>query len=298
MKRAAFALPLVLWSVAFLSAIALLLVGTVGRWLDDETLAEHRFAARQHALTGLALGRNPALSPGDPLLNTGDANRDGHAVRITEESSRINPNYWIVPERRVLFQELFTAWDVNPRDQNAAVDGMADWIDPDDLASLNGAERGQYESRGHTGLPPNEPFVSVAELEAVIGLQDILAARENWKDVFTVHYAGKINILHASVPLLEALAGFSAAQARAFAELRAGADGILGSPDDPKFSSLEQIAEITGAGADQTARLEQFFTTGKGVRRIESTGWVQGASYRIAVVAGDDGRELLSWEEQ
>lgn len=298
MKRTAFALPLVLWSVAFLSAILLLLIGMVSRWLDSETQAERRFAARQHALTGIALGRNPAISPGDPVLHTGDENHDGHTVRITDEGSRINPNYWIAPDRRDLFQELFSAWGVETMEQITAIDAMADWIDEDDLVSLNGAERGQYEARGRSGLPANEPFVSVAELEAVIGLQDVLATQEDWRDLFTVHHDGKINILHAEAPLLEALADFTPSQAGAFLALRAGPDGIAGTPDDPTFSSLENVAEIAGANAEQTVRLQKFFATGSGIRRIESTGWVQGTSHRIAVVAGDDGRELFSWEEQ
>ncbi len=299
-QRHGFALPLVLWSVAFLTVISFALVGTVSRWLDEETLAERRFAARQNALSGLAIGRSPAVSPGDPLLVTGNAERDGYVVRISDESGRINPNYWLSGGNREIFKTLFASWRAGGHAQDVAIDSMIDWTDPDEFALLNGAERGTYAARGLEGFPPNQPFASVKELSAVHGLQDILAAHDSWRDMFSVLHNGKVSALHASAPLLEALAGFSPAQAAGFIALRAGEDGIEGTKDDRKFKSLEELAALVRASGDQAARLMDFFSLESGLRRIESTGWAQGASHRISVVVAKDQADgkFLQWEEQ
>lgn len=198
-----FALPLVLWCVAFLTVIALALLGMVSRWLDEETLAERRFAARQNALSGLAVARNADVLPGDPLLVTGNASRDGYEVRISDESGRINPNYWLSRNNREIFETLFTSWRVGEHAQDVAIDSMMDWTDPDEFALLNGAERGTYAARGLEGFPTNRPFASVRELNAVHGLQEILATRDSWRDMFSVLHDGKVSALHASAPLLE-----------------------------------------------------------------------------------------------
>lgn len=299
MKRAAFALPLVLWSVAFLAGLSLLLLGVVSHWLDDQSLAERRFAARQNALTGIALGMNPGILPGDPLLLTGNADKNGHEVRISDESSRINPNYWLRTNQREGFQNLFTYWEIDKTSQDKAIDGMTDWTDKDDFVLLNGAERGQYEALGLAGFPPNEPFASVDELAAVIGLQNILADQDEWTGFFTVWHDGKIGILHATEPVLMAVAGLTEEQVDGFLTLRAGKDGIDGTEDDQKFSAMDDVVAVLNANATQARQLEAFFSLGNGARRVESTGWAEGASYHIAAIVGGTGdATLLNWEER
>lgn len=300
MKHRAFALPLVLWSVAFLTVISLGMVGAVGRWLDDETFAERRFAARLNALSGVAVGRSPSVEAGDSLLQTGDSEHDGHDVRLSDESGRINPNRWLATGDREIFERLFTFWKAGMHERDAAIDGMTDWVDEDGFAALNGAESGFYAAQGMPDLPPNGPFASVREMGSVRGLDVLLSAQAGWRDVFSVWNEGKVSALHAPAALLEALAGFSAAQAETFTTLRSGADGISGTEDDQKFASLEEVATLAGANGEQAALLEKFFDLGSGLPRIESTGWANGASFRVTViVAGDkaDGK-FLHWEEQ
>lgn len=299
MSARGFALPLVLWCVAFLAGVALLLVGLVDRWADDQVLAERRFAARQHALSGIALGMSPDIEPGDPILVTGYATRNGHAVRITDESARINPNFWLAAGDREVFEKLFTSWGADSMTINQAIDGMSDWIDPDDFVLLNGAERGQYEALGLVGFPPNEPFTSEDELAAVIGLRDLLADHEGWKDLFTVWHRGKINVRFASAPVLAAVAGLTPEQAESLIVLRSGKDRIDGTEDDQEFGGMEDVTAVVNANAAQAASLEKFFTLEGGTRRVESTGWAEGASYQIvAIVQGQSGNAILSWKER
>jgi type II secretory pathway component PulK len=177
---------------------------------------------------------------------------------------------------------------------------MVDWMDPDEFTQLNGAEAPQYAAAGRAGFPPNRPFSSVREMASVRGLQRILAERENWRDLFTVWYEGEISVTHATAEVLEAVAGLTPAQARAFLEFRAGPDGLEGTKDDRTFRDMAEVTTLVNANGLQAERLGKYFGTGDGVRRVESTGWSGGASYRISVVVtegGGDGNFLL-WEER
>jgi hypothetical protein len=296
-KLRAFALPLVLWSVAFLTVISLTTVGMVDRWIDSEILAERRLAARAQALSGLAVGCSAEVERGDPLLITGNAEKDGYEVHISSESGRINPNYWLAQENREIFETLFLNWKVENQQRDIAIDSMLDWVDKDDFAERNGAERGDYAARGKEGFPPNRPFVSLRELRAVRGLGDILDKHESSGEAFTLWHKGKLSVLYATPEMLEALAGFSETQAASFVALRKGEDGIDGTKDDKKFSGMEEVAALAGANAGQQVKLEAYFDLGEGARRLDCTGWAAGASYRISAVVTEGG-QFLHWEEQ
>jgi len=295
----ALALPLVLWSIAFLAGLVVLVAGAVDRWIGDEARAERVFRARQLALSGVAIGRHPEVKPGDPLLRSGDKESEGFEVRISDESGKINPNFWVGQNQRDLFIKLLESWEVDPRGRDAGIDGLADWIDGDDFRSLAGAERGEYEAAGRAGFPANRPLLNIREMEAVLGMDRILAAHEGWKDLFTTWHSGKINIQFAGEDLLTSVAELTPEQIRALFELRAGPDAIEGSADDVKLESVEAAAGLLGAGGQQLELLEAFFDVSPGIRRIESTGYCAGTKHRIVVIAPESGGgQIMSWEEE
>ncbi|MFM8363641.1 MAG: general secretion pathway protein GspK [Verrucomicrobiota bacterium] len=298
-QRRAFALPLVLWSIAFMAGLLVLLSGLVSDWMDSESRAERRFVARQMALSGIALGLNPALKAGDPLLRSGNPDGEGYEVRIGNEAAKINPNFWIQQGNRPLFLKLFEGWGVDMMEAEAAIDGLTDWIDGDDFLSLKGAERGEYERAGRPGFPANRPLRHVREMEAVMNLSPILAAKPDWQSYFTVWYGGKISIQHAKEPVLAELAELTPPQIQSLLEVRAGVDGIEGTDDDEKFTSIEAVADFLGAGGRQRDALLNFFDTSGDIRRIESTGFCHGVRHQIIVVApaGSPG-QIMSWEEK
>ncbi|MEI6279987.1 MAG: hypothetical protein WCQ16_11500 [Verrucomicrobiae bacterium] len=295
----ALALPLVLWSIAFLAGLVVLVAGVVSNWIGDEARAERVFRARQLALSGVAIGLNPAVKPGEPLLRSGDKETEGFEVRLSDESGKINPNFWIGQNQREIFIRLFDAWGVDPKERDAAIDGLVDWIDADDFRSLAGAERGEYEAAGRLGFPANRPLLSIREMEAVLGMDRVLASHEDWKEDFTIWHNGKINLQHAGEPVLTGLAELTSEQCRALFELRAGPDAIEGSEDDVKLESLEAAAGLIGAGSRQLELLKEFFDISGGVRRIESTGFCAGTKHRIVVIAPENGGgQVMSWEEE
>ena len=298
-SRRGLALPLVLWSIAFLAGLVVLVAGIVGDWVNAEIRAEKTFRARQMALSGIAIGLSPQVKTGDPLLKNGSPQTEGFEVKLGDESGKINPNYWVAQNNRDIFMRLFESWGVDDELRDEAIDGLVDWIDADDFRSLHGAERAEYEAAGRPGFPPNRPLLNIREMEAVLGLDEVLAAQEDWKSFFTVWYNGKINIQYASEPLLEALAELTPEQCRALFELREGPDGIEGSEDDVKFESIDEAAGLIGAKGSQLEALEAFFDVAGSVRRIESTGFCNGIKHKIVVITpANGGGQIMNWEEE
>jgi hypothetical protein len=298
-SRRALALPLVLWSIAFLAGLVVLVAGIVGDWIGAETRAEKTFRARQLALSGIAIGLSPQVKPGDPLLKNGSAEAEGFEVKLSDESGKINPNFWITQNNRDVFIRLFESWNVDDKLRDTAIEGLVDWVDADDFRSLHGAERGEYEAAGRLGFPGNRPLLNIREMEAVLGLDQVLADQEEWRSFFTVWYNGKISIQYASQPVLEALAGLTPEQCRALFELRAGPDAIEGSEDDVKFESVEAAAGLIAARGAQLEALEAFFDVAGSVRRIESTGFCNGIKHKIVVISPENsGGQVMNWEEE
>lgn len=293
------ALPLVLWSIAFLAGLIVLTSGSIENWLTDEAQAERIFRARQMALSGVALGLNPDIKPNDPLLRSGTKETEGFEVRLSNEAGKINPNFWNPLTSRDLYILLFDAWGVDESLRDAAIDSLSDWIDGDDFHSLAGAERSEYEAAGQPGFPANRPLVHPREMEAVLNLKDVLASQENWRDIFTTWHNGKINIQYAQEPILTALARLTSQQIRSLFELRAGPDAIEFTEDDVQFKSIDDVAKTLGVNGVQLAALQKFFDVTGSVRRIESTGYCNGAKYRIIVITpeGSNG-QIVNWEEQ
>jgi hypothetical protein len=298
-KIRAVALPLVLWCIAFLAGLVILTGGLVSGWIDSESLAERKFVARQMALSGIALGLNPAVESGSPLLRHGNKNTEGYEVKLTNEAARLNPNFWIQSGNREAFNRLFANWGASLAASEAAIDGLQDWIDADDFVSLKGAERGDYERAGRPGYPANRPLKHIREMESVMNLAPLLAAKQGWQDAFTIWYSGKVSIQHAQEPLLKALAELTPNQCESLIQMRAGLDGVDNTADDQKLESIEAVADFLGAGGKQRAALLEFFDTSGDMRRIESTGWCGGISHKIVVIAptGANG-QIMSWEER
>ncbi len=303
LKKAAFALPMVLWTVALLTSVILLLVGVIQGWVAEESHEGKVFRARQQALSGIAVAMNPSILPGDPLLEHRDKEGEGYKVVLKNESGLINPNTWLSANRRDLFNRLFTAWGLDITRCNAASDGLYDWQSPSPFRSLNGAKQPEYDAIGRSGLPPGTPFLSPDEMAWVIGFNPVAKARPDWKEFFTTYYSGKINILYAPKTILTDLLGLSPAQANAWIMLRDGKDGIEGSGDEPQIGSINEAADLIGANGSQRTLILDFCDITGSVRRIESTGFCHGVSHRIVVVGASTqntqaGGSMLGWSEQ
>jgi type II secretory pathway component PulK len=299
-QESGMALPMVLWTIALLAGIVVLLVGVLDGWISEETRSGKNFQARQQALSGIAVGR-VVQQPGDPILqHSTEGGAEGYSVVIKDESGLINPNAWlgVTPDRRDLFQKLFTAWGLDMNQCAAAADGLYDWQSPNPFRSLHGAKQPEYEAAHRSGLPPGEPFVSPEEMSFVIGFWPVTQAKPTWKSYFsTLNNLPKINILHAPKVILTDLLGLTPAQADAWITQRNGKDGIEGTDDDLKPSNIEQVEKIyLAANSAQKAIISDTCDITGSIRRIESTGYCNGVKHLITVVVGSN--SLLGWSEQ
>jgi general secretion pathway protein K len=297
-RRRGIALPLVLWGIAFLSGIVILVAVRMSERIDEESKAERTFRARQMALRGLALASNPQIEKWDPILRSGSPEEEGYEVRISDESGRISPNHFLQSGDRTALLNLFASWEVDPRLADAAVDSLTDWLDPDSLRSLAGAEAPEYAAAGLGGLPPNSAFGDVREMEYVLNARDVLAARPGWQNLFTVTYDGPINVNFAEADVLAGVAQLDPEQIARMQSFMAGADGQRDTKDDVQFESVEDAVAISGAFGPQALALERFFGVEGGMRRIDSTGYCGGLRRTISAIVGEGGREILAWEER
>lgn len=296
-RQKGIALPMVLWAIAFLAGLVILLGVRIKERTDENSQAERAFRARQLALRGLAFGMHPQVQEGDPLLKSGDPEAEAYEVVISDDSGRINPNYWVGLNDTTIFQNLFATWEVERRISDAAIDSLRDWIDEDDLKSLAGAEYGDYQEAGMDGLPPNQPLGDIREMSSVLNLREVLAEQENWRDLFTLHHSGRVNINHAEDRLLTELAGLQPRQIEAMREFQAGKDGEKNTEDDLDFEEMETVLAVAAADGRQADLLEKYFSTEGEARRIESTGTCYGVTRKITVVTAGSGN-ILAWEEQ
>jgi len=135
-------------------------------------------------------------------------------------------------------------------------------------------------------------------MESVLNLREVLAEIDDWKDDFTLLHDGKINVNHASEPLLADLAGLEERQIRALKDYRLGVDGERGTEDDLEFTKIDDAIAIAGAVGNQAAAMTKFVDTAGKARRVESRGFVYGVTRTITVVTQGDGNAILAWEEK
>lgn len=306
-SRAA-ALLITLWAIVVMAVCLLVLGQVVASDTGSESLASRRFSARQLALTGLALAQHPEVDQGDRMLSQKlDANQR-FEVSISAENGRLDINKIATGEGLEKLRELFQSWGLSRAEAEVAADSIRDWIDPDDLRSLNGAERADIRSGSGYSRPANRPFRSIFEMGTVRGMDRIATVFPHWKDVFTVNGSRLMSLQDAEANLLQVFGGLSKAQVAVFVRLRAGNDGITGNRDDPPVSSPQEVARLIALDASQAVGLGRYFGSRGSTKRITSRAWCAGVRYEISVVLTDEipivregensrSAEVLDWVE-
>ena len=109
------------------------------------------------------------------------------------------------------------------------IDCLLDWVDPDNLVRLNGAENeGTYQ-------PPNELLTRIDDLKKVKGWAEFLAAA-GWDYDFTLNGTGPVDVLWASRDILLALPGMTESLVDHFLAVRRGPTESKAREDDPQFN--------------------------------------------------------------
>lgn len=282
------ALPLVLWAVFVVSTVVVVTLRLVDFDLDLETRASKRFVARQGALTGLAYALHPKIERTDPELHQNLPDGTRIEVQIESEDARLNINTLLADKDSLVLRNLFRFWGVNEKDIPMIIDSLRDWVDPDELRSLNGAEAADLEGEEYA-LPENRPFLRVSEMERVRGMDVVSRVKPDWKNYFSVKSSNLLDLQDVSPDLLRAVGGLSADQARAIVDFRNGADRKPGTKDDQVIKSQADIARIIPLQKAQADSIAQSFGTGSTLKRIISRGTVGGVTHEIAVIASVGG---------
>lgn len=175
------AFVLVLWVVVMLSV----LLGSFAVIARTERMqSRHLFDATQARYAAEA-GLNLAiyeLRKNDPLqrwmgdgrpykFSFGDAEIE---VSVVDDAGKIDLN---TADREMLRRMLIATAGKADDEADRLADAIVDWRDPDDIPSVQGAEKSDYESADLPYGPRNAPFETVLELQQVLGMDYATFAR-------------------------------------------------------------------------------------------------------------------------
>ena len=247
------------------------------------------------AASGAEVAIAPAIKPSSPNLQGNFGPRQSYSARITGEGGRLNVNWLVAGENPARIEMLrhyldLKGIDLNERDR--MIDSLLDWVDPDDLVRLNGAEA----SEGYQ--PANALLVRIDELKKVKGWETFTST-PGWDDEFTLNSTGPVDVAWAPRDVLRALPGITDAMVERFLQLRAGPDGKDGTPDDTVFNNLDEVRTVLGLSPEQFRQLSPFISFKDSVLRVVSTGRSGDISRVIQFVfrRGGTTAQLITWKE-
>src|SRR5438270_2371703 len=266
-SRAA-AILLALWALFVLSAMIISWALDINSQLTISSSANRVLEAEAMACSGAEVALHPLVKSGSPFLHGSLAPNQSYSARITGEGGRLNLKFLLAGENPANLELLrkyleIKGVDLNERDR--MIDCLLDWVDPDNLVRLNGAE----ESEDYH--PANTLLTRIDELKKVKGWAEFTAA-PGWDNDFTLNSNGPVDLTWASRDVLLALPGTTEPLVDAFLQYRRGPDGIDGTDDDAKFKSLEDVRAALGFSPEQFKALSQLVGFRDPIFRIVSIG--------------------------
>lgn len=134
---------------------------------------------------------------------------EGMTVRIYNHAGKINLNGISLQDLRLLIEHRLGD-DADPDQVQALLAAWSDWTDPNDSATVNGAERDYYESLDPPYLPRNSPQLeSVDEILLIRGFAELFEG-VNLEAAFTVYGNGRqVNLNYATREAMQLLPGLN-----------------------------------------------------------------------------------------
>jgi len=279
------ALVAVIWLIAILALASVAALKVVAFDLDVASAKINGFRAKQLAEMGIALGANPAVERGDPILSQwSEENDEGFEVKLVSEGGKFNINILASQEDKNLLKSMFIDWGLDIDQSAAVVDALADWVDPDDEEALNGAEVAAYEEAGRVNQPFNRPFYNLEEMRLVRGMDLVEAYRPDWRSWFTIWSSGGLDINEADPEMIAVAAEVTPEAATIIPETVRGPDGIRDTDDDTPFRSLQEALALLGVDPNLRPDILARFTINDTTTRIESVGKATGSRRKITLV--------------
>ncbi|BCX50042.1 general secretion pathway protein GspK [Haloferula helveola] len=274
-----------IWLIALLSFITVATIRVVGFDLDVAAANIHGFRAKQLAEMGVAVGANPVVERGDPILNQwSEENGEGFEVRLTSEGGKFNINQILLKEDKNLLKMMFADWGLDIDQAAEVADALGDWIDGDDEVALNGAEITYYEDIGRVNQPFNRPFYSLDEMRLVKGMDLVEAYQPDWRSWFTIWSSGGLDINEAPAEMIAVAAEVSYEEALIIPETVRGPDGERDTDDDTPFQNAQEALALIGVDGSLRGDISARFSVNETTTRIESIGSAPGAKRKITLV--------------
>lgn len=290
--------------LGFIGLISLLLVGLsqlISYDIDQELSWAKDYQARLLAESGLAIAMHPQVEDDDPLFSQFATNEfdEGFTVDIRSEQSFININWLLTNENEDYLRRIFEDWGMTRAEIDPLLDKLFDWVDEDDERRRQGAEIDDYREAQRSPYPPNRELQEVDELRYVMGIERMVELKPDWREVFTIHGDGKLDINDADSDLIRVAADIDELTADSIDDYRNGPDRERLTDDDQEFESVSAFAEYLGQ-TGRAGEFEEVLTVNSTIRRIVSTGRIGDHEKSIRVVTNQDnvdGRYLEYREE-
>jgi general secretion pathway protein K len=312
-RRQGSALLLVLFAIILLTGLITATVGFVKNDVDEYGALNKEFRARQLAESGMAFGIHPQVQSEDKSLleqQTPDGGR--FQVTISSESTKLNVNAILQAGRDDLLENLFGRWGVAPKDAEAAVKGLRNYLSSPQrtqpaLQTTNAVQAAPQSTNATQPGSQNtnvnqlgQQFAAVEEMSLVPEFGPVIEKQPDWTDFFTIWGDGKIDVNLANADTIELITGVSPATADEFVKYRWGPDGKPFTLDDRVYNSMDEVRAALGMSPEQFQLVEGLITLTSEVDRIESTGIIAGYEKTIVVVATRNTSPVryLSWQEK
>jgi general secretion pathway protein K len=289
------AIMLALWALFLLSAMVISWALDIDSRLSLSGNANRVLEAEAMACSGAEVALHPVVKPGSPNLVRHIGDRKSYEARITGEGGRLNLN-WLVagedPNRLDILRRYLENKGIDLNERERMIDCLLDWVDPDDLVRLNGAEASDdYQ-------PANTLLTRIDELKKVKGWAEF-TSNPGWDDDFTVNSSGPIDVTWASRDVLLALPGMTDSLVDRFLELRRGPDHVDGTVDDMQLKSPADLQGAFGLSPDQFKVLNNLIGFKDPNYRVVSVGKSGNARRTVQLVflRTGDAPQIRTWKE-
>ena len=297
---------LALWALFVLSAMVISWALDINARLTISSSANRLLEATAMACSGAEVAMNPQVKPSSPLLRGSLAPNQSYETHMSGEGGRLNLNAILtvaMGDPNSPYVELLRRYlevkGVELNDRDHMMDCLLDWVDPDNLVRLAGAE----DEPGYK--PSNALLKSLEEVKRVRGW-DEFTSRPDWDEDFTLAQGvgPQIDINWASRDLLLSLPGMTEGLADRFIQIRRGPDGVEGTEDDVLFTNAGPGGDVQialGLRGDQFNQLAGLITVTDPVVRVVSVGKSGNVTRTVRMVVLKQGAAIRllpgSWKE-
>ena len=289
------ALMLALWALFLLSAMVISWALDINSRLTIASKANRIMEAEAAACSGAEVALHPYVKPDSPNLVGEVGDRGTYEAHLSGEGGRLNLNWLLAgedPARLEILRKYLENKGIELNDRDRMIDCLLDWVDPDNLVRLNGAEEGP----GYH--PANTLLTRLDQLKKVKGWAEFTASPD-WDEELTLNSAGPVDLMWASRDVLLSLPGLTEPMVDQFLQVRRGPDGIDGTADDAQFKSLDEVRSALGFSQQQFQQLATFVGFKDQVYRIVSVGKSGDVERTVQMVVRKVGNrpQLITWRE-